>query len=253
LRKKTVVVTGRAGSDKDTQMRAGWAQRLKVWLLSSLGYLVIKSIGLTLRWEVQGWENYRAIGTAGKKAIHTFWHEGIFLGTYFWRNRGIVVMTSQHADGDYIARAIRRFGYGAARGSSTRGARHALVEMIREMDEGHEVAFAIDGPRGPRHIVKPGAVWIASRTGNAVFPFSMSARHKWTLPSWDRFQIPVPFSRALILIGAPIWVEAGATAEGLERARQQVQQVLDDLDDQCKSYWKEAGNQRIREDRQPGF
>ena len=116
--------------------------------IAGIGYWVIRLIGATLRWEVEGWENHRSIVDAGKKIIYTFWHGRIFMATYFWRNRGIVVMTSQNRDGEYIARVIRRFGYGAARGSSSRGGRRALVEMIHEMRRSNDVAFTIDGPQG---------------------------------------------------------------------------------------------------------
>ena len=79
--------------------------------------------------------------SAGRQPIYTFWHDCIFLSTYYWRQRGIVVMTSQSFDGEYIARFIQRFGFGAARGSSTRGATGALVEMVRLMRAGCPTAF----------------------------------------------------------------------------------------------------------------
>ena len=100
---------------------------LRLWLVSQAGYWAIRILGRSLRWEVEGWDNHRSISAEGKRLIYTFWHGSIFMATYFWRNRGIVVMTSQNRDGEYIARVIRRFGYGAARGSSSRGGRHAQI------------------------------------------------------------------------------------------------------------------------------
>ena len=146
----------------------------------------------TLRWEVDGWENYNAIEQANKRIIYTVWHGRIFLATYFWRNRGIVVMTSQNRDGEYIARVIRRFGYGAARGSSSRGGRRALEEMIHELRREHDVGFTIDGPRGPRYVAKSGAVWIASKTGSAIFPFHIAPEKNGSSRAGIIFRFPSP-------------------------------------------------------------
>jgi lysophospholipid acyltransferase (LPLAT)-like uncharacterized protein len=211
--------------------------RLKFWLVSQIGYLAIWIIGSTLRWEVEGWENHRSIVEAGKNIIYTFWHGRIFLATYFWRKRGIVVMTSRNRDGEYIAGVIRRFGYGAARGSSSRGGRRALVEMIHELRKKKDVAFTIDGPTGPRYVAKPGAVWIASKTGDAVFPFHLSPQKKWVLDSWDLFQIPKPFSKVLVLMGRPLYVEADAGEDELQAAQQRLQASLEELLERGDSHW----------------
>jgi lysophospholipid acyltransferase (LPLAT)-like uncharacterized protein len=217
---------------------SGVGDRLKIWLISLLGYWAIRIIGGTLRWQVEGRENLQAIYGAGKNAIFTFWHGRIFMGAYFFRNRGIVVMTSRNRDGEYIARVIRRFGYGAARGSSSRGGKRALVEMIQVMRNRKDVAFTIDGPRGPRYVAKPGAVWIAAKTGNAIFPFHVSPRNKWVLNSWDHFQIPKPFTRVLLLMGAPIYVKEDATAAEFEESQQELQRALADLRRRGDGYWE---------------
>src|SRR5207302_6140615 len=129
--------------------------------------------------------------TGGRIPIFTFWHNIIFPSIYFWQRRRIVVMTSQSFDGEYIARFIQRFGYGAARGSSTRGATGALIEMVRLMRAGCPTAFTIDGPKGPRYVAKMGSVLLAKKTGNPVLPFTIAARNSWELKSsWDRTQLP---------------------------------------------------------------
>ncbi len=198
-------------------------------MVSLLGYWAIRLIGATLRWQVEGWENFHSIYAAGKRVIFTFWHGRIFMGTYFFRNRGIVVMTSQNKDGEYIARVIKRFGYGAARGSSTRGAKGALVEMIRELRDKKDVAFSIDGPKGPRYVAKSGAVWVAAQTGDAIFPFNLTPRKSWVMKSWDQFHIPKPFTRVLVLMGIPIYVKEGASEEDMAAAQDALQHSLEDL------------------------
>ena len=200
-------------------------------------FLLIKLIGRTIRWQVQGWENWEAANRDGQVPIYTFWHNRVFLATYFFQKRRIVVMTSQSFDGEYIARFIQRFGYGAARGSSTRGAVGAIIEMTRMMRAGAPTAFTIDGPKGPRYVVKMGAVLLAKKTGMPILPFTITAERFWEAKrSWDRFQVPFPFSRARVDIAAPIYVSADTDDEGLEAKRDQLQMVLEDLNSLGKTW-----------------
>ena len=205
-------------------------QRLLIRAADLSFYLLIKTIGCTIRWRVEGWENWEAANANGQLPIYTSWHNQIFLSTYFFRNRRIVVMTSRSFDGEYIARFIQRFGYGAARGSSTRGAVGALVEMTRLMRAGSPGGFTIDGPKGPRHVAKQGAVLLAKKTGSPVLPFAVLTERCWEAKgSWDRLQIPLPFSRALVKIGPPIYVAAKVDRDALESKRRELQHALDSL------------------------
>lgn len=187
---------------------------------------LIRTIGKTIRYEVEGWENFEAIEKAGKLPIYSFWHNRIFSGTYFFRKRGIVVITSQSKDGEYIARFIQRLGFGAVRGSSTRGGVGALVEMIRLMRGGLSMAFSVDGPKGPRYVAKNGAVLLAKKTGNPLMPFVVENKNYWTVKSWDRLQIPKPFTRVRVIIGKPIYVSPEAD---IEVSLAELQQSLDRL------------------------
>ena len=194
-------------------------------------FILIKVIGRTIKFEIEGWENWEAASRDGKIPIYTFWHNRVFLSTYFWQRRRIVVMTSRSFDGEYIARFIQRFGYGAARGSSTRGATGAIVEMIRLMRADCPTAFTIDGPRGPRYVAKMGAVLLAKKTGNPILPFTISATRFWEAKkSWDRSQVPKPFSHAHVLIAPPIYVPANADEALLNAKRDELQNSLDELD-----------------------
>ena len=190
-------------------------------------YILIRVIGATIRFQVEGWENFESIERAGKLPIYAFWHDRIFAGTYFFRNRGIAVITSQSKDGEYIARFIQRLGYGAIRGSSTRGGVGALVEMIKAMRAGTPTAFTLDGPKGPRYLAKPGAVLLAKKTGDPIMPFVVECKKYWTIPSWDRLQIPKPFTGARLIIGKPIYVEAQADEIGIADKLREVQLSLD--------------------------
>ncbi len=186
-------------------------------------------IGRSVRWESTGSEHLDGIHNAGSRAIFTFWHGRIFPATWYWRNRGIIVMTSLNFDGEYIARCIRRHGYGAARGSSSRAGLRALAEMARGIRAGYDVAFTIDGPRGPRYVAKQGPAILARKTGAAIFCFHIAMKRRIQFDSWDHFQIPLPFTRARVFQAAPIWIRADATEDEVRRCHDRMQQVLDDL------------------------
>lgn len=204
-------------------------ERLLIRIVDLACYLLISVIGKTIRFEVEGWENFEQIEKDKKIPIYTFWHNRIFIGTYFFRNRKIVVMTSQSFDGEYIARFIQRFGYGASRGSSTRGGIKALAEMIRIMKEGLPTGFSVDGPKGPKYVVKSGVCLLAKKTGNPIIPFVLEAKNYWEINSWDKLQIPKPFTRVKVIINKPIYVSSEANDEEIENKRLEVQNSLDEL------------------------
>jgi len=206
-------------------------QRLLIRIADIGFYTIIKLIGSTIRYEVEGWENWEAATLNNRQPIYTFWHNRVFASIYFWQKRGIVVMTSQSFDGEYIARFIQRFGAGAARGSSTRGGTTALAEMGRLLRLGYPASFTIDGPKGPRYVAKMGAVLLAKKTGQPILPFTITPRHYWEAKkSWDRAQAPFPFTRALVDIAPPIFVPADAGEKELAAKRDELQTVLDELD-----------------------
>ncbi len=204
-------------------------ERVLIRLADLSFFFLINLIGRSVRFEVNGWENWEAVTNHNQIPIYTLWHNQVFLATYFWRRRGIVVMTSRSFDGEYIARFIQRFGYGAARGSSTRGATGAMVELARLMRIGRPAGFTIDGPTGPRYVAKMGAVLLAKKTRQPILPFNITARNYWQANSWDQFQVPKPFTRARVEIASPIYVPADAEDDVLKAKREELQNVLDEL------------------------
>lgn len=204
-------------------------QRIVIRTVGYLGYLMVRLIGSTIRFEKTGWENFEAIKAAGKIPIYSFWHDRIIAGTYFFRKQGIIVLSSSSFDSEYTARCIQRLGFGIVKGSSSRGGAQALVKMIRMMKSGFEMAFTIDGPRGPRYKAKSGPIILAKKTGNPLMPFVLECEDYWTLKSWDRLQIPKPFTRANLIIGEPIYVESRARDKELEAKIVELQTSLDEL------------------------
>lgn len=205
----------------------GLRQRLLIRAADLAFYLAIRLIGSTLRFRVEGREHWDEATRGGALPVYTFWHDRIFPGTYFFRRRRIVIMTSQSFDGEYIARFIQRLGYGAVRGSSTRGAVGALVELTRLVRAGCPAGFSIDGPRGPRHVAKMGALLLAKKTGQPVLPFGVNAERFWRLPSWDGLQIPKPFARVTVSFAPPLRVAPDADDAALEAKRVELQRALE--------------------------
>lgn len=199
-------------------------------------YAAIKLIGSTIRWEVAGEGNVETGGKSDQTPIYCLWHDRIFAGTYFLRDRGIVVITSQSLDGEYIARFLKRFGFGTVRGSSSRGGVKALVEMIRLMRRGLPMAFTVDGPRGPRYVAKSGPIFLAKKTGNPVVPFIVECASYWTVGSWDKMQIPRPFTKARFIMAEPLYVPAGANDAEVETKLRELQRSLDRLVEEGKRW-----------------
>lgn len=217
----------------DPEWRQSWRKRAQVATIGSLGYPLLAVLGATYRFDVHGLDHVDRAQALGQP-IHAFWHGRILPATIYFRHRRIVVITSENFDGEWIARIITKFGYGTARGSSSRGARKALLQMLRDVRE-KPVAFTVDGPRGPARVAQPGAVWLSKATGNPVLPFHIEAERYWTLKSWDRTQLPKPFTRLALSFAEPFIVPREADDETLERQRLGLEQALGACETTCRA------------------
>jgi lysophospholipid acyltransferase (LPLAT)-like uncharacterized protein len=212
--------------------RASRTKRAQVALISALGYPVVAALGSTYRFRVAGLDHLRAAQALGQP-IHAFWHGRILPGTVYFKHRGIVVLTSENFDGEWIARIITKFGFGTARGSSSRSAGKALRQMVRELKQ-HPVAFTLDGPRGPARVAQPGAVWLSKVTGNPIIPFHLEANRHWSLNSWDRTQIPKPFATVSVAFDPPLVVPAEAGERELTGANERLEAALARCEAKCR-------------------
>ena len=213
-------------------------QYRKAAAISALGAPIVRALGATYRWRVDGIHHYDAIVASGKQPIFAFWHGRILPATLFWKNRGIVVITSQNFDGEWIAGIIERFGYGTARGSTSRGGVRALVQLRKELSSGRPAAFTVDGPRGPSGVAQAGAVFLAGATGHPILPFHIEADRFWSMKSWDRTQVPKPRSRLSVAIGPPIHVPDTLDAI-VEDKRQELERSLRALEARSTSMSQE--------------
>lgn len=176
------------------------SQRLQARLIGALAYPLISALCRTVRWKVDGAEHYEAILASGRQPIIAFWHGRILPAAWYFRRRGIVAMTSANFDGQWTARILEHFGNRTVAGSSSRRGMRAMLEMKRYVERGHPGAFALDGPRGPARVAQPGAAWLSAATGNPLLLFHAEADRHWTVRSWDRTQIPKPFSTVAVVI-----------------------------------------------------
>ena len=214
--------------ESGTEPRFTLRQRLALWCISWAGYVLISLIGLTLRVEYSSEPGGVPEGEFPPPlTIGPFWHRAVIPATWFFRSRGIAVMTSRSFDGEYIARIIERFGFLAVRGSSSRGGSGALLGMNRALAGGHIAAFTIDGPRGPRFVAKPGPVTLARMSGAPILCFYLACQRPWILRSWDAMMIPRPFSKVHVRWTKLIYVPPEANDEQMSDYQRQMQEALE--------------------------
>jgi lysophospholipid acyltransferase (LPLAT)-like uncharacterized protein len=150
--------------------------------------------------------------------LFALWHGRMLVPIQEHRDQGIVTMASQSKDGELIARWLERIGYSVARGSSSRGGSSALRDMVRHVRAGRHAALTVDGPRGPARVVQPGVLQLARLTRAWILPITSSSARPRFLASWDRYLVPLPFSRTFVVYGEPFPVDASwSDEEGLAR------------------------------------
>ena len=215
-------------------------QRIVLRLIIWLGYGLIRLIGPTLRVSVS-YEDGAQQTLDQRPLVASFWHSCMIPATYIFRDMGIRVMSSDSYDGQYMGRIIHKFGFVAVKGSSSRNAVRALLGLRRALEEGWTVAFTLDGPRGPRHKVKPGPVALGRSSGLPLTMFHAAVDHSWVLNSWDRLMIPLPFSRVLVRVGKLIHVPGDATEADVDRYTAELQAALDRVCEFAEANVKQVG------------
>jgi lysophospholipid acyltransferase (LPLAT)-like uncharacterized protein len=201
-------------------------QRIVLRMIIRAGYWLIRLIGPTLRVCIS-FEDGAQQTLQQRPLVASFWHSCMIPATYICSGLGVRVMSSNSYDGEYMGRIIHKFGFVAVKGSSSRNAVRALLGLRRALEEGWTVAFTLDGPRGPRHKVKPGPVALGRSSGVPLTMFHAACDKAWVLNTWDRLMIPVPFSRVLVRFGKLIPVPADATDADVERYTAELQASLD--------------------------
>ncbi|MFA7074246.1 MAG: lipopolysaccharide heptosyltransferase II [Endomicrobiaceae bacterium] len=217
----------------------------KLKIISSIGWILMSIVGRTLRIRVIKFVDY-----INDQYVYSFWHGEQFVPFYVNRNMNVVIMSSMSKDGEIQSGILEKFGYIAVRGSSSKGAEKALVETLRYAKKGYKVAFAVDGPKGPLHKVKPGILFISQRLGIPLVPLCGIAKNVKILEkAWDKYKIPLPFSKALIIYGKPIKIEP---SDNLEEKAAVVEQELNKLSEFVSKYaWSKDIKEYLKYHPQP--
>ncbi len=208
-------------------------ERKGIWfsLLTSMGEVILRLVGSTLRYSVREEESLDALRKAKGSIIYAVWH-GKMLGPILTkRTKRISVLISEHRDGDYIARIVNSLGFDPVRGSTTRGGSRALKEMVREGLRGRDLAVTPDGPRGPIYRAKMGVVKLAQLTRMPIVPIGFSSSRAFVFRSWDKFVLPLPFSRCVLLLGSPFWVNSDSE---IEKVRAELERSLTRLTEEAE-------------------
>ena len=207
---------------------------------------VLKLLALTIRIQKSGEEGLRAHQESGVGLLGIYFH-GVTLPMVFGnREWDVRVLISQHGDGELIAEAARRFGYGAIRGSTSRGGSQALREMQR-LDKQIPLIITPDGPRGPAKSIQQGCVLMASSTGRPVIPVGVACSRAWRARSWDRFMVPKPFSRIAIHYGPGLFIDADLPRERIPEETERIRLAM--LESEKKAHealgiaWKSPSNE----------
>lgn len=217
----------------DVRIGHGPVERLSMRLGPIFARGLIHTLRSLMTWSRLRDETVIGLHRQGRPYVHAFYHDQLLMMTYSYLGqrygRRLAVLSSRHRDGEYVARTLSGFGHIMVRGSTGRGGAGGLREMIRHLRGGNDVAFAVDGPRGPRHQVHPGVIQAARLASAPIIPVVFAASRTIRLRSWDAFQIPMPFSRGVFAYGDPIDVPPGADRTDMEAVRHLLQESLDRL------------------------
>jgi len=202
---------------------------LQIKLTAALAYFLLNLIGRLVRIRYLGQEYPQKLDAENLPYILTLWHGRMFIPIFVQRKKGIVAMVSQHADGEFIARAIHKMGYRTVRGSSTRGGGKALREMVTLIKNGAIGAMLVDGPKGPPGEFKIGTLILAQLTGAPLIPMTYACSKPIVFNSWDKFVLAKPFSKAVVAYGEPFKIPRHLNDDELEKLRLEITQQMNSL------------------------
>lgn len=202
--------------------------RLLKGLAGQAAPLVFKTLMMTLRWRLVDVHKDARVHREHGPVIWAFWHAQMAFPAFQGRNRGVRILISGHPDGELVARMVQALGYDPARGSSTRGGIRALKELARTAGA-QDLAITPDGPLGPPERAQLGAILLAQLTARPLMPLGGAAYPRKTFNSWDRAFLPLPFARAALAFGDPIFVPRRLDAAAREEYRRRLEEELNRL------------------------
>jgi hypothetical protein len=200
-------------------------------LLALTGAAILKTLFLTLRLRIEDRSGVLK-EDAGSPVIVCFWHNRILGITFAFdriypkKRNGVTVLTSPSKDGEILAQLVGAFGMKAVRGSSSRRGSSALLELVRLIRGGRDIAITPDGPRGPRYSLGPGIILLAQSTGVRIVPAHASFSRCVRMKTWDGFIIPLPFSKVSVTLDGALTIPGELTGEEFEEKRKNLEDLL---------------------------
>ena len=210
-------------------------KKLVSWLGPWLAYWTIKILARTMRFEEVHPEIQQRFLKKGIPAIGAFWHGRLLMMPIAYKGKDLSFLVSSHRDGQVVGKALRRFGFHAILGSTTRKGFSGFKQMVKA--HGSDIAIVPDGPRGPRHRVQIGVIELAKLTGRSVVPLTFSASKRKIFNTWDQFLLPYPFSKGVFIWGEPIEVAQDGDRAHLEEKRILLENRLKELTERADHYF----------------
>jgi lysophospholipid acyltransferase (LPLAT)-like uncharacterized protein len=202
------------------------ASGIRARLLSRTVWLALLFWSASMKVRLVNREAPERLVAEGKNFIYAFFHGDLFPLIHSHRNSGVLIPASESKDGEIMARLLTHYGFTVVRGSSKRKGHRALLALVHGMRRRKNAAIAVDGPRGPRHEVKPGALFLAGASKAPIIPVAVAGKRHWVLErSWDRLKIPAPFTECLVLYGEPLHI-SGTSPEEIQSGRMKLEADL---------------------------
>ncbi len=201
---------------------------MKLKILANIIYYFVRILNLTYRYQFIGLENKIKAQNyhKNKTYIYSLWHQNLIGAIFSHIGERFSMVVSESKDGELVAVTCERFGHLPARGSSTRGGRKALIEIVKNVSRGIPGAITVDGPKGPIYDVKLGVIEVAKLCHCAILPLSPYPASYWELKSWDSFRIPKPFTKIIVTIGEPIYLDESSTREDFPQIASLIKEAL---------------------------
>ncbi len=207
-------------------------QRIRFFLLRKLAKIVINGLLWTCRIKILGIETLEELRKKNIPIIYVNWHRHIFFNVYRFKNTGARPLISLSPDGEIIAQIAVEFGMNPVRGSSSKGGAKAFLKLVNAIkEEKSEIIITTDGPKGPQREVKEGTILLAQKTGSVIVPICWNASRAWILEkTWDKFIIPLPFSKITFVYGKPFMIPGKAARSELQKSTRELKAALDNLE-----------------------
>ena len=234
--------------------RFRWFDAFLMAVLPAMAAMALKALLSTCRViKIEGLERHDEVVRRSGGVVYVTWHQRMSYFFYFGGPYHVTTMVSMSRDGEYAARLASWFGFKAVRGSSSKGGGAAMRELIQRIKEGEPGGMLADGPQGPARVAKSGTLAIARDAGVPIIPVLWGADRCWSFNSWDRYILPKPFAKVVLLAGEPLWIPQDTKGDIFERYRRLLEDKMNEATRWCDEHfgperpWRKATKEGLPE------